>query len=217
MITPPRRDEPIQAGNMPTLRMSEWMEAISRELESSAESVDPETGATYYWDDLRFPATSFNPPGAVSDPDYDATNGLLLFDSGTTEVIFAAVQMPHSWREGSTIVPHLHWQKTTSAAGDVLWRLEYKMSPINQVMDASFTAIDIDATVGGTPDTDTADKHLISSFGGVNMSGKQVSDMLILKISRVGGSDTYGADARLLEFDIHVQLDGLGSVNQFSK
>ncbi len=29
--------------------------------------------------------------------------------------------------------------------------------------------------------------------------------------------DTYGADARLLEFDIHYQIDAGGSVGEFSK
>ena len=91
------------------------------------------------WDDLRFPATAINPPGQASDPDVEASSGLLLFDSNGTELIYAFVQMPHAWKEGSSISPHVHWQKTTSAAGDVLWRMRYKMAPIGEVMDADWS------------------------------------------------------------------------------
>jgi len=69
------------------------------------------------FDDLRFPATAINPPGAVNDPGFDATNGGWLFDAVATEVLFLIVQMPHSWKEGTSIEPHIHWQKTTSDAG----------------------------------------------------------------------------------------------------
>ena len=43
--------------------------------------------------------------------------------------------------------------------------------------------------------------------------------MLLIKLSRIGGdaSDTYGADARLLEFDIHYQINTLGSELEFVK
>jgi len=47
-----------------------------------------------------------------------------------------------------------------------------------------------------------------------------VSDMLICKLSRLGGdaSDTYNnQNARFLEFDIHFEVDGLGTAQQFTK
>ena len=172
------------------------------------------------WDDLRSPATAINPPGAASDPDVEATTGLLLFRAGGTELIYVFQQMPHSWKEGSPIVPHVHWQKTTSAVGNVLWRMRYKMAPLAEVMDANWSvAVDVTTTVPGIPDTDTADYHMISSFGELDMTGKQISDCILYEISRIGGdvSDTYGADARLLEFDAHYQIDAAGSIHQFIK
>ena len=89
-------------------------------------------------------------------------------------------------------------------------------------MDASWSsAADIASTVGGTPDDDTADRHLISSFGNsaVDMTGSEISDCILFEITRVGGDalDTYGADARLLEFDVHYQIDSHGSVGEFDK
>ena len=172
------------------------------------------------WDDLRTPATAINPPGQASDPGVEAASGLLLFDAGGTELVYILHQMPHEWREGSVITPHVHWQKTTSAAGNVLWRMEYKMAPIGGVMDADWSApVDITAPVGGTPDIDTADYHMISSFGDIAMTGYEISDCILYRLSRIGGdaSDTYGADARMLEFDTHYQIDSSGSIHEFEK
>lgn len=172
-----------------------------------------------HWDDLRFPASAVNPPGLVADPDFDAVNGGWLFAAAGTEVLFLMAQLPHAWREGTTLRPHVHWQKTTSAAGDVYWRLEYKWAPRAAVMDAAFTAMNATSPVSGTPDNDTANEHLITAFGDLAATGKAISDMLVMKLSRIGGdaADDYGDDCRLLEFDIHYVISSPGSVQEFVK
>lgn len=172
------------------------------------------------WDDLRFAATAINPPGQASDPDVEAATGLLLFAAAGTELVYAFAQMPHSYAKATDIVPHVHWQKTSSAAGDVVWQCSYKMCKIGEVMDAAWTDIEVSSTVEGTPDTDEADKHLISTFGHIAVDNDfDISDCVLFRISRLGGdvADTYGADARLLEFDVHYQLNALGSELEFNR
>ncbi len=195
------------------IQQIEW---ILRELRNyhAAAIIDLQQDA---WDDLRFPASGFNPPGGASDPDYDTTNGGWLFAASGTELLFMQVQLEHKWKEGSTLRPHVHWQKTTSAGGDVVWELAYKWAPIGEVMDAAFTTVTASAPVAGTPDNDTADEHLITSFGDMTATGKELSDMIMVRLSRLGsdGDDTYGADCRLLEFDIHFVVDSRGSDSEF--
>jgi hypothetical protein len=43
--------------------------------------------------------------------------------------------------------------------------------------------------------------------------------MMHWKLSRIGGdgTDTYTADARLLEFDIHYEVDSMGSSEELVK
>ena len=168
------------------------------------------------WEDLRFPASAVNPPGGASGPALNTTNGTYLFDATGTELVFGLAQMPHSWAEGSAIKPHVHWMKTTSAAGNVFWQLDYKMCPIGEILDSEFTTLS--SSTSSIPDTNTAGKHLVTEFGIIDMTGKTSSDMIILKLSRIGGNaaDTYAADAEFLEFDLHYQVDSLGSANEFS-
>lgn len=171
------------------------------------------------WDDLRFPASAINPPGGLNDADVDSDDGTFLFAAGATEVVAVVAQMPHGWVEGTALVPHVHWCKTTSAAGDVVWQLEYRKYPIGGQGTTTWSVHStIASTVGGTPDNDSAEESLISSFGDFDMTGNTLSDIIIFRITRLGpdGSDTYGADARLLEFDLHYQIDRIGSDNEFS-
>ena len=145
--------------------------------------------------------------------------GTLLFDAAGVEVVGLVVQLPHSYKEGTDLRPHVHWMKTTSASGAVLWQMRYKVIKIGDVADADFTTETASVVVDGTTDTNTANKHLITSFPVIPGAGIQISDMFCIELSRLGNdpADTYGADARLLEFDIHYQQDEPGSRQQFLK
>lgn len=171
------------------------------------------------WDDLRSPASGINPTGPAAPPGIDTNDGTLLFDAAGTEVVSVILQMPHSWKQGSDIKPHVHWTKSTSAAGNVYWRLEYQIASVNGVFPGSWTTLNTTTTSPVASDDNTADRHLISDFGTISMAGYTASCMLKCRVSRIGGDvlDTYGADAKLLEFDIHYLVDSLGSGGEFIK
>lgn len=166
------------------------------------------------WEDLRFPATAINPLGAASPMTFDTTNiGFTAGPSGTS-VIAIIGQIPHAWEVGTSIYPHVHWSPTTTHTGNVLWRLEYKWTNIGDTDAGSFTPVDVlDAGDG------TAFKHQLASFGEVSGTGKTISSMLIMRVSRIGGdgTDTYTGDALLREFDIHYKMDAIGSTTETSK
>jgi hypothetical protein len=211
-----RLPEPVTVLNKEEKEYVNQLLRVLRNNFSDIETLERSINAPVY-EDLRFPATAINPPGVASDPDFDNVNGGFLFSATSTELLFVGAQLPHSWKEGSDIEPHVHWQKTTSDTGDVYWQIEYKWAPIGGIMDASFTQAGSYTTV--ITDDNTADKHLITSLGSISTTGRQISDMLLIRIAREGGNvnDTYGADARLLEFDIHIELDSRGSQSPYAK
>lgn len=83
--------------------------------------------------------------------------------------------------------------------------MEYKWAKIGEIIDANWTTLSGATAIATTIDDGSANRHLITSLGTINDANADFSDMLIIKLSRVGGNaaDTYGADARLLEFDLH--------------
>lgn len=196
---------------MPAFSKSAWRGAQS--AAAQADYLERIIGPK--WNDLRFPATAINPPGTVSDPDVDSSDGLLLFDKSGVETIFIAAQLPHGWDPAAGLKPHLHWCKTTSASGVVVWGLKYRYASIGQ----TFSPWTTDWLLSTQPvsDQDTADHHAISAFALPLLRGRP-SMMLLCQVARLGSSedDTYGADAKLLEFDIHYRSGTAGTTQEFS-
>lgn len=169
------------------------------------------------WDDLRAPATSLK-VGSTA-PSSNTTYGWLEFAHNADAFVFVQIQLPHAWREGSELSPHVHWCKTTSAAGEVEWQLEYRWFNLGEVMDSGWTTLS--AMTPAVDDGDTQYQQALTSLGTISGEGHQISDMLICKLTRLGtsysGSSHYGAPAALLEFDIHYQVDSFGSEELFTK
>lgn len=164
------------------------------------------------WDDLRAPATAIPIRGQSGDPDVD-TDGTLLFDSTTAEQVAIIFQMPHAW-DTTPIKPHVHWSKTTDAAGDVEWEFRYRIFNNNSIPGAWSEW----AAATSRSQTIASDQTcLVDGFGEVDMAGKRGSCLISMQIRRNPDAtdDTYAADVRLWEADIHYQAYGLGSEQEF--
>lgn len=173
-----------------------------------------------YWTDLTFPAQAINPPGAASDPLRSSTTGLLEFSASVQNVITGVAQLPHGWKAGSGIRPHIHHRAApgTDPAGgnpDVVWQLEYKWYNNNDPVPATYSSDPKTFTLsnfsGGLQIAD------IDSFSEIDGTGMRDSSILEWRLSRMGtdGSDTYADVDVLLEFDIRVLMNGFGSFEEY--
>lgn len=168
------------------------------------------------WDDLQCPPEAFNANGTPSPPTLDNTTvpGTWLF-SGTTENNLAVIrQMPHRWKQASAIRPHVHWEKTTTSSGEVMWQWCYTIANVGDVFPAYSAYVDCTSAVSHS---NTVRKHAISTFPEVDMTGKRESCIICIQFRRLPShaSDTYGADARSLEFDIHYQTNKDGTKAEY--
>ncbi len=169
------------------------------------------------WDDLRFPAQGINPAGSAAPPTVDndsaAYPGSLLFAGNKVNVIGGVAQMPHSWKAGTAIRPHLHWSKPVGSANAVSWVLYYRILGTPGDVHGDLVG-PIDGTlVEG--DQAVANSMLLTAFGSINMGKQKESTCLLWQVRRLGNSDADNGDARLFEFDIHYQIDKPGSVLEF--
>ena len=175
-------------------------------------------GDATVWDDLRVAASSAKLLGN-SDPDWETMTGSvsqLAFASNVDQEVFFSVQLPHSWKLGSNIEPHVHWSPSTTDAGNVTWALEYAVSDIGGDLTPSTTLTITDAASG------TALEHQLADMDFIDMSAYtssgDVSTMLVCRLYRdVDNGDDYGADAFFHEFDIHYEIDTVGSRAELSK
>jgi hypothetical protein len=175
------------------------------------------------WDDLRVVLDN----GADgTDMGYlSGTSGPQIWyfrNNGTIEAMSFTVQLPHSWKEGTTIYPHLHWTPKDATTGNVEWNFEYTWAnydPTTLQFFGAHTTSTIIATVAANSTNSHMITALTASNAGISGTGKKISSILICKIWRNSNNtnDTYQADAGGLFVDFHVQIDGWGSRGTFTK
>lgn len=166
--------------------------------------------------DLALPATLINPVGPVSPPLLDNADGTLLFRSGQTDTVTFAYQLPHGYREGSDISFHVHWSKTSNAAGTVNWQYRYSWCDIGDVTPG-FSVLA--SGIVQVSDRDTAEVHAITRWPEIVGSGHNVSSIVKVWLQRTSaaGGDTYAASARLISADLHYQQNTFGSIAEWGK
>jgi len=180
-------------------------------IENTTKFIDLSVGLK--WDDMRAPASTINPIGPVAPPSVDTEDGGLLFGKGEAVAIW--FQIPHGWKEGTALYPHLHWTKVSAGTGLPNWRYRYKIAAPGETFGA------VSAWISGSEgltNNDVVGKHAIWAFPPLDMTGRTLSTMLGIRLERTNDvNDTYSGDAKLLEFDIHYQIDAPGSKLPFEK
>lgn len=187
-------------------------------VEVEADGTLEFNGTATAWEDLRVPVSAVRVPGAKA-PTWTAYSAsqLLGFSyqavAGNEEEIYFVAQVPHSYKEGSNITPHVHWVPNEDTVDDpevVRWGLEYEW-------------INMDGTFAGTTTiyaeesmTDRADDHIRTDFSAITGTGKTMSSMIVCRLFRNSSheNDTYDngtALALLLETDFHFEQDTVGS------
>lgn len=176
-----------------------------------------ETGTL--WEDLRFAAGAVRTAGGGVGAAVEAATGLLLFTNVGTRTVAGAAQMPHGWFEGSSIEPHVHWTKTSSAGGDVFWNLVYDVASPGEVLPFTYASGPLASETPVVSDGDTAGQHAITSLGTLSMTGKTLSTFIVWQLSRIPASEssTYAASARMLGIDFHFRNNTRGSGKEFFK
>ena len=86
-----------------------------------------------------------------------------------TESLHFSVQLPHAWKEGTQIEPHIHYCCSDNSVGNVVWKLEYVIADVTPPPSVSGTT----NSTFGTTTTLTTDPlnnqgdnvHSVSTFG----------------------------------------------------
>lgn len=194
----------------------ESLEAVYRELLRLSAELPKGYDFDPVYEDLRVPMNELKANPVTSKPDFDELTALgsvraYRFDGASNESVFFAVQLPHGWKEGSSIEPRVHWMPVSAGGSTtVIWQLDYTAASI----DYDFSATN-SLTATGT--ASGAYHHNYASFGTIDMDGKTVCSMILCKLTRLGSTDGYNDDAALLEFDFNVKLDGIGSFRRMGK
>ena len=170
-------------------------------------------GTATAWDDLLIEMKE-SLKGALTEPDWDATNfGLLFPQNNTTEYIVFNVQLPHRWKEGSTIYPHVHFFQNQNVTPT--FKIDYRWVNIGDAVP-SFTTGYTMSTIAGSQTWTTGMLHrIVGNSTGISGSGKTMSSMLQIKLYR--NDNVYTGDCLVVSFNIHFEIDRFGSASEYTK
>ncbi len=172
------------------------------------------------WDDVTISASSV--PSGPSEPAFQYLTGstnlqVRIFQGGgsTEDRATFTFQFPHSYVEGSNIKPHIHCITTNqlTASSNVVFSLEYRWIGIGQ----SVTNDSIIIVTNAVPTNSCT--HFLIDLGTITNSGQGISSQFIgeLKRRNSNASDNLDYGLGFLDFDVHVLVNSLGSVNETSK
>lgn len=154
---------------------------------------------------------------------FDQANG------DSIKEVFFNVQLPHDYKEGSTLYPHIHWSSITAlGATRPVWKLEYQWVNLNENYSESvsglLTGYRIVQTGGGVESATLATltdirRSYITPLGSITGTGKKISSMLLLRLTRQTANinDQFDGGAFLMSFDIHYEIDSFGSKDEYVK
>lgn len=140
---------------------------------------------------------------------FDATNDYVI---GTTEI-------PHNWKEGTVIYPHIHWATNGTNATDrgVQWQLKWTVGDGMETFSSQITSV-IDVTIPLA----TADRyHFISEFGTtMNGANLKIGAIICWRLDRIATAHANGGPANdpfALSIGFHGEMDTVGSRQRFIK
>ncbi len=184
-------------------------------------------GTAQSWEDLRIIPGAFQFAGSA-DPtlgDWQPAGSgatFKVYKFLKNDEVFFTCQIPHNYKEGSDIKPHIHWtpgnRGNEENGNNVGWKMDYSWADRNVTFGASATVSLTDACSG------IDDQHEKTASGNITGTNKTISSMLVVRLYRsdTGADDTWvGATSALspilLEFDIHYEIDSLGSDLELTK
>jgi len=191
-----------------------------------------EIGMVDQWDDIRILPTLFDFAGA-NDPSAVAWqpggSGITLrgWEFQLDDVAYFSFQMPHGYKLGTNLHPHVHWTNRNRGPNEVnsvvAWEIDYTVAEVGGVFASTSNV-----KCYGTANSSVNDTHFYADHNTandvVNMSSvNTVSAMCICRVRRADvAEDTWVGTASgdlpiLLEVDFHYQLDTIGSATEGEK
>lgn len=181
------------------------------------------TGSATAWEDLRVDGLNTR-AGVVAPTDETGFRGNSAFQvrnfvhNQADEVQFD-VQFPHTWNVGSTVSPHVHfspWITGTASVQAVRFILDYYWGNIDEVFPTGSSTFVMEYTWTGSFQW----KHLIAEHVGTDLSGagKNFSSIMKCRLYRDNTiTNNLAGKATLLYFDIHYEVDSMGSSQEYVK
>lgn len=215
-----------QAGNM---WISGTVKAGSLKIGSETDYLEIEADGTlqFYgnatvWDDVKFDSLTLNRTGNGISLNLPEMTIDYLATADINDYMVAAPQLPHSKKQGAVIKPHIHFQQDRNFVPN--FALVYRWQKNDALKTTVWTAIKCNTLAFTYPGSGTFNQIASTAAGITPPEGENISDIIQFKIIRdttnqLGlnyTTDPYNAVVAVLSFDVHVEINSLGSRTEIS-
>jgi hypothetical protein len=158
-----------------------------------------------------------------SDIVTNAAEGSITFKSSCTlsDYISMPVQINHDAKTGADVYPHIHWWQVSANIPN--WLIQYRWQVNGSAKGTSWTNVKYTSNAF-TYTSGTLNQ--LTAFGGLTPpAGAGVSLILQLRLLRdttnastlFAGADPQSGSVDALFYDVHIEVDTIGSREQYSK
>jgi hypothetical protein len=168
-------------------------------------------GSATSWDDLMVEARP-GIQGQSTKPDWDNNYHALMFpQNNPSEIVTLNFQLPHRWKLGSTIQPHIHFLHNQNKIP--IFKMQYRWYNIGDPPPASWTIYTMNDVL--VPYPGYSIHNLCLNQTGIDGTGMGFSSLLQVKIYR--DDNVFVGDCPVFGFDIHIEIDSFGTGDEFVK
>lgn len=176
-----------------------------------------------YWLDEKGQLSSAKIASPSSKVVQDSAESAYYFkdDATPSDYLWVNIQLNHDRKLTSKIYPHLHWWQTSATIPN--WLVSYRWQIQGQVKTTDWSSV---PWTTHAFEWTTGTLNQITSFTAITPpSGSGLSDILQIRIIRdtanasglLAGSDGLAGNVYVNDFDIHKEIDTLGSNTEYSK
>lgn len=182
-------------------------------------------GDAQCWRDELQPLTGSRLESPSSDIVLNLAEGSVTFETGAryaTDYVTTSLQLNHDWELGSSIHAHLHWWQVSAAVPN--WLLGYRWQKQGSAKTTSWSNLPISSH---TFTYSAGTLNQISKWSAIAapVGYGEVSDIVQFRIYRdvtnvstlFSGADPEASNIDAVNFDIHIEVDTLGSRQEYSK
>jgi hypothetical protein len=166
------------------------------------------------WDDFVVPGQAGRPASVA--PTFGAMFGTALYAWHFSEgdQLMFQVQLPHTWKPGTTVYLHVHWAIPVAGAGggaeNVQWQLDYMMADAGDAFPAAPTSVSSDI-VDVQNDAIRMSYMADTPVAGIDLAGYEESAIIACLLTRKAAANPYGSDVVMMSFDFHIEVNSMGT------
>jgi hypothetical protein len=171
------------------------------------------------WADIVSELYLRNGPSSPSVAQYKSGIYLYEFTSANTLEVFSNFHIPHTWKAGTMLYPHIHFTTVSNETGVVRWGFEYTSARRHDSSGFTTFGNTQTLTVDFTIPSNSADKHFVCEvpeLGGIDGTNLEVDGMVLMRIYREAAhvNDTFPDSVFGITADLHIEVDRVATPNR---